>query len=78
MRRKENPGAAGTAAGARSKVEDCPKHIESPTGEQGRLIYLIRCSTRSGGDIRRLRGLLKVLLRRFGFRCISIEPEGRP
>jgi hypothetical protein len=35
-------------------------------------------STGSGDDIRRLRALLKVLLRRFGFRCISIEPEPRP
>jgi hypothetical protein len=40
-------------------------------------IYILRLTPTPGTDgIKALRMVLKVLLRRFGLRCISIEEEG--
>ena len=41
--------------------------------ERGRPIYLLRLESLRGTDVRGLRWLLKTLLRRFGFRCLSLE-----
>jgi hypothetical protein len=38
-------------------------------------IYTARLQSRSGADIHALRAILKALLRRFGWKCISIERE---
>jgi hypothetical protein len=43
-----------------------------------RPIYLLRLESLRGTDVRGLRALLKTLLRRFGFRCLSVEEERRP
>ena len=40
-------------------------------------IYTARLQSRSGADIHALRAILKVLLRKFGWRCVSIENEGK-
>jgi hypothetical protein len=40
--------------------------------------YLLRLQSRHGDDIHALRAILKLLLRRYGWRCDSIEPEPRP
>jgi hypothetical protein len=42
-----------------------------------RPIYLLRLTSPDGGDVRKLRWVLKRLLRQFGLRCISIEIEVR-
>ena len=83
MRTKKCPGAAPAAAEARKKNQQSANHIETPAGVQGRpteaAIYVIRLrSTRSGDDIRHLRAILKVLLRRYSLRCLSIEPKAMP
>ena len=41
------------------------------------VIYTARLQSRSGADIHALRAILKVLLRKFGWRCVSIENEGK-
>ena len=38
-------------------------------------IYVLRLRSVCGDDIHGLRAILKVLLRRFGWRCISVERE---
>jgi len=38
---------------------------------------MARLQSRSGADIHALRALLKRLLRQFGWRCVSIETEGK-
>jgi hypothetical protein len=43
-----------------------------------RPVYLLRLVSPRGDDIRRLRWLLKVLLRRYGLRCISVSIEEEP
>jgi hypothetical protein len=40
-----------------------------------RPVYLLRLQSPLGADARRLRWALKVMLRRLGLRCISIEIE---
>ena len=43
-----------------------------------RRVYLLTLEpSQSAGDIRRLRGLLKILLRRYGMRCLAIEEARR-
>jgi hypothetical protein len=39
------------------------------------VIYTARLQSRSGADIHALRAILKALVRRFGWKCISIERE---
>jgi hypothetical protein len=47
--------------------------------EQGRPIYRLRIEGRHGpAGIHALRALLKVLLRRHGFRCLDARQEGPP
>ena len=82
MRRKESPGVLGENAGARrarraeTKVRAHPS--EPLTNEQGRTVYLLRLqSQRGGNDVGRLRAVLKILLRSYGMRCLSIEPEAQ-
>jgi hypothetical protein len=41
------------------------------------VIYMARLQSRSGANIHALRAVLKALLRRFGWKCISIETEGK-
>jgi hypothetical protein len=74
----EGPGTlARTGARTRSDKQKSPENIERPIAEQVP-VYLIRLrSTRSGNDIRKLRAILKTLLRRFGFRCLSVIEEAR-
>ena len=75
---RENPGAVGTGATRSRASQNYAHHNEPPTNEQDYPIYLIRVrSTRNGDDIRKLRAILKTLLRRFGFRCVSIVEEAR-
>jgi hypothetical protein len=40
-------------------------------------VYLLRLQSLRGDDVRKLRWLLKELLRRHGFRCLSIEEARR-
>jgi hypothetical protein len=37
--------------------------------------YVLRLESRHGADIHALRAILKTLLRRFGWRCVSVEEE---
>jgi hypothetical protein len=39
------------------------------------VIYTARLQSRAGADIHALRAILKALLRKFGWRCVSIEQE---
>jgi hypothetical protein len=41
--------------------------------QQRAVIYVLRLQAPRGDDIRRLRWLLKILARRLGLRCISID-----
>jgi hypothetical protein len=41
-------------------------------------IFVLRLRSLRGDDVRRLRALLKVLLRRYGWRCVSLEQEMTP
>ena len=38
-------------------------------------IFILRLRGSGDGDIRKLRLLLKMLLRRFGFKCVDISQE---
>jgi hypothetical protein len=38
-------------------------------------VYVLRLRSPRGDDIRRLRLLLKLLLRSYGLRCLSVEQE---
>jgi hypothetical protein len=40
--------------------------------------YVLRIQSRDGADIHALRAILKALLRRYGWRCVSIEREPQP
>jgi hypothetical protein len=51
--------------------------IPHSPGIQRRPIYLLRLESLRGTDVRGLRALLKSLLRRFGFRCLSVEEVQR-
>ena len=41
------------------------------------VIYTARLQSRSGADIHALRAILKALLRKFGWRCVSIETDSK-
>ena len=41
------------------------------------VIYMARLQSRSGADIHALRAILKALLRKFGWRCVSIETDSK-
>jgi hypothetical protein len=76
MRMKRHPGAAST--GARTGIADGPNLIEPAPAAQVPQIYLLRLrSLRGGEDVGRLRAILKVLLRGYGLKCLSIELEAR-
>jgi hypothetical protein len=38
-------------------------------------IFVLRLRSLRGDDVRRLRALLKVLLRRHGWKCVSLDVE---
>jgi hypothetical protein len=40
-----------------------------------RPVYRLRLTSMRGDDIRHLRILLKTLLRRYGWKCVSVEEE---
>jgi len=44
---------------------------------QRRPVYLLRLESLRGTDVRGLRAVLKTLLRRHGFRCVSAEEVQR-
>jgi hypothetical protein len=72
MSRKKSPSLS--AAGAKTRESaSCAHHFEPPSNEQGRTVYLLRLQSPHGDDIHRLRLLLKLLLRRYQLRCISVE-----
>jgi hypothetical protein len=78
MHRKENPGAAGAAAGARTRSRNAEKfdrHSQTATATQAPSVFLLRLRSPRGDDIRRLRLLLKLLLRRYELRCLSVKEE---
>jgi hypothetical protein len=77
MKKKERPGAG---AGAR-RNKDAEKFVsssESAPATQAPSVYVLRLESPRGDDIRRLRLLLKLLLRRYELRCLSVEQEPRP
>jgi hypothetical protein len=41
------------------------------------VVYLLRLRSLRGEDIHALRPILKALLRRYGWRCVSVEQERR-
>jgi hypothetical protein len=77
MRRKECPGAA---AGARRNrdAEKADSNSQTAPATQAPSVYVLRLQSPRGDDIRRLRLLLKLLLRRYELRCLSIEEEPQP
>jgi hypothetical protein len=83
MSRKKSPSAL-SAAGARTETSDAESASLSAAASATQApppdrpaVYLLRLQPQHGADsIHRLRAALK-LLRRFGFRCISIEPEAQ-
>jgi hypothetical protein len=74
MCKQRSPGL-GAGARAKRRKESDVHHIESPTPRQGRTVYLLRLVSPHGDDIRRLRLLLKLLLRRYQLTCVSVEEE---
>jgi hypothetical protein len=39
------------------------------------VIYVLKLQSTGGDDIRGLRWILKILLRRYGFKCIEVREE---
>jgi hypothetical protein len=77
MHRKENPGVAGATAGATRRSKNAlASNSESAPATQA--VYALRLQSPRGEDIRRLRLLLKLLLRRYELRCLSVEEEPQP
>jgi hypothetical protein len=78
-KKKKNPGALGAAAGARTRSSDAEKfgirNSEPAPARQGPSVYVLRLVSPRGDDIRRLRLLLKLLLRRYQLRCLSVTEE---
>jgi hypothetical protein len=78
MYENRGPGHCGRSAGAKKNSSN-KSATNKRTTATTQAVYVLRLrSLRGGDDIGRLRALLKVLLRHFGFRCLSIEPEPRP
>jgi hypothetical protein len=75
MQHKETPGAVLSARGAKANDKDIRSNAISGR-PQAPPIYLIRLrSPRGDSSIRELRQVLKILLRRFNWRCVSIVEE---
>jgi hypothetical protein len=77
MRKKEGPGAL-VAAGARTRSKNADEKFarDSQTAPATQAsVYVLRLSSPHGDDVRRLRLLLKLLLRRYQLRCLSVEEE---
>ncbi len=56
-----------------------PAPAVAATPASARQVYTLRIRAEPGTDeIHALRALLKAMLRRFGFRCLSIVPEKMP
>jgi hypothetical protein len=78
MNDKGNPGASGTGARQKSDYESGrdTQTLPSPQATRDRPTYVLRLQSQRGdNDIRLLRWALKVLLRRFGWRAVSVEEE---
>jgi hypothetical protein len=52
--------------------------LRSPTQAPCAPVYVLRLQSPRGDDIRRLRLLLKLLVRRYELRRLSLEEEARP
>jgi hypothetical protein len=69
----------GSAVAAQAATD---KTVEVSARAQGRdqqVIFVLRLVPKPGVDgIKALRAVLKILLRRFGLRCISIKQDERP
>jgi hypothetical protein len=75
---KKNPGSLGVAAGARirsSAEKFGTRNNEPAPARQAPSVYVLRLVSPRGDDIRRLRLLLKLLLRRYQLRCLSVIEE---
>jgi len=82
MRKNRNPGAVATAAGARARKTSSAtnRRTLAPPQAPSVPVYVLRLQSPRGDDIRRIRLLLKLLLRSYELRCLSVEvePEARP
>jgi hypothetical protein len=74
MRRKECPGA-GAGARRNRDAETFARNSQTAPPTQAPSVYVLRLESPRGEDIRRLRLLLKLLLRRYELRCLSVEQE---
>lgn len=77
MGKKTEPRPAGINASEDTSTEE----LEVEISQQGPDSYLLRLRSRPGQatpEIVRIRLLLKVALRRFGFTCLSIKQQREP
>ena len=57
------------------QAEKFDRHSQTATATQAPSVFLLRLRSPRGDDIRRLRLLLKLLLRRYELRCLSVKEE---
>jgi len=78
MHTNKYPGAV-VSTGARAKTRASSPNIESvPLAQAPSPVFVLRVQfVRGGSEVARLRAILKTLLRHWGLRCISIEPEAQ-
>jgi hypothetical protein len=74
MGKKRCPGVAAGAKHSNNADEKSATNKQTVATTQASVYVLRLCSPR-GDDIRRLRLLLKLLLRRYQLRCLSVEEE---
>jgi hypothetical protein len=78
----QRPGAGDTRSKAEElRIQEPRSSNESPKFKQAgrRSIFTLRLRPEKGVDpIRALRGALKILLRKFGLRTVSVEEGGAP
>jgi hypothetical protein len=74
--KKEYPGAVNTGARGRCTSGEI-KRTSAPPQAPCAPVYVLRLQSPRGDDVRRLRLLLKLLVRRYELRCLSVEEEAQ-
>ena len=77
-RKAPTPAASGASRGRTGDLDRLDEQIAREAihqREKSQAVYLLRLQGRGADDIRRLRLLLKLLVRRYELRCLSVEEE---
>ena len=75
MEKKKCPGVAAGARQSKNADDKSATNKRTMAATQEAPVYVLRLRSPRGDDIRRLRLLLKLLLRSYGLRCLSVEQE---